>query len=164
MKKALIALSLLVMAFGAVSAQTTINGSAAGTINGTPIKVNTGANGFGISIGTGANGATIGNTGQINGNALLGLLALAQTIVIRLVPFMIGLAIVIFFWFLIVYITKGDAPEKQREGLKGMGYSLLAIFVMVSVWGIINFASSLTGIGHGGGGDEFTPILPGQTR
>ena len=162
MKKALIALTMVVMSLSVVSAQ--VSGSVGGTIGGVPVRVNTGNNGTGISIGTQGNGIFIGNTGNVNGNSLLGLLALAQVIVIRLVPFMIGLAIVIFFWYLILYITKGDAPDKQREGVKGMGYSILAVFVMVSIWGIIQFASSLTGIGHGGGGDEFRPRLPGEVQ
>lgn len=96
----------------------------------------------------------IGNSaqqGQVNGGALLQLLALAQELVSRLVPFAIGLAVLAFFWFLISFIWKGkDKPEEQQKSLKGMGWSVLALFVMVSIWGIIGFFGSVFGINQGG--------------
>jgi hypothetical protein len=98
-----------------------------------------------IQIGTGA------SQGQVNGSALLQLLALAQTLVSRLVPFAIGVAVLVFFWFLINFIWIGkDNPEDQQKNLRGMGYSVLALFVMVSIWGIVGFAGSLVGINQGG--------------
>jgi hypothetical protein len=104
-------------------------------------------------VGTGANGQ--GYSG------LLGLLALAQTIVARLVPFLVGVALLAFFWFLIEFIWKGkDNPDKQKEGKTGMAYSLVALFVMVSVWGIIAFAGAALGINQGGNISGFN--LPGE--
>ena len=111
------------------------------------------------SIGTGGN-APVAITGT-NGNALLSLLGLAQTIVGRLVPLLVGVAVLAFFWFLIAFIWKGqDSPEEQRKSLSGMGYSVLALFVMVSVWGIIGFFASLFGINVGGTMPGFK--LPGE--
>jgi hypothetical protein len=97
---------------------------------------------------------SIGQTatqGQVNGGALLSLLALAQNIVTRLVPFAIGLAVLAFFWFLIGFIWKGkDDPAKQQEMMRGMGFSILALFAMVSIWGIIGLLGSFLGVGQGG--------------
>jgi len=98
-----------------------------------------------ITIGFGA------NQGQVNGGALISLLNLAQNIVSRLIPFTIGLAVLAFFWFLIEFIWKGRAdPEAKNTSLKGMGYAILALFVMVSIWGLIGFMGSIVGIGQGG--------------
>lgn len=96
---------------------------------------------------------TIGNAasqGQVNGGAILQLLALAQTIVTRLVPFAVGVAVLAFFWFLIVFITKSSDPGEQDKAKKGMGYSILALFAMVSIWGIIGLIGSIFGINQGG--------------
>jgi hypothetical protein len=94
---------------------------------------------------------TTATQGAINGGALLSLLALAQTIVTRLVPFAVGLAVVAFFWFLIVFIWKGAGDPKERSSsLAGMGYSILALFVMVSIWGLVGFIGSMFGISQGG--------------
>ena len=87
---------------------------------------------------------------QVNGTALVNLLNLAQDIVSRLVPFAITLAVVVFFWFLIQFIMKSDDPGKRADSLKGMGLSIVALFVMVSIWGIVGFVANLTGIGQGG--------------
>lgn len=104
----------------------------------------------------------IGNTAQqsqVNGGAILGLLALAQTIVARLVPFAIGLAVLALFWFIIEFVWKGRSdPEAKSLSLKGMGYAVLAIFIMVSIWGIVGFLGSIVGIGQGG--SVPTPGIP----
>ncbi|MDB5260069.1 MAG: hypothetical protein JWN37_300 [Candidatus Nomurabacteria bacterium] len=88
--------------------------------------------------------------GQVNGTPLLNLLGLAQTIVNRLVPFAIGVAILALFYFLIMFIFKNDDATKHAANLKGMGLAVLAIFVMVSIWGIVGLVGNISGIGQGG--------------
>jgi hypothetical protein len=161
MKKIVITTMVAGLSFAFAFAQLT---GVSGTIGGTPVQVNVNQGGItGVAIGGGS--AVNQTQGQINGSALLQLLGLAQIIVIRLVPFLIGLAVVAFFWFLVTYIWgNNDKPEDKAKNARSMGWSILAIFVMVSVWGIITFIATLTGIGHGGGGDSFAPRLPGQTQ
>jgi hypothetical protein len=102
---------------------------------------------------------TTANAASTAGTSLLGLLALAQTLVARLVPFMIGLAVVIFFYFLIMFIFKGsESGEKRTTYMGGMAFSVLALFVMVSIWGLVGFIGSLFGIGQGG--SVPTPSIP----
>ena len=97
--------------------------------------------------------------GQVNGTGLLSLLALAQTLVTRMVPFAIGVAVLVFFYFMIQFIVKGNSSADAKDAsLKGMGYSILALFVMVSIWGLVGFIGSLTGIGQGGSAP--TPGIP----
>lgn len=113
-----------------------------------------------MALAQGVNITINGNTasqGQINGNGLLSLLNLAQTLVTKLVPFAVGVAVLVLFYFLIQFMVKGNAdPEAKNASLKGMGYSVLALFVMVSIWGIIGFLGSMFGIGQGG-----TSPIPG---
>lgn len=112
------------------------------------------ASGAAVALAQVGGTITIGNTatqGQVNGGALLQLLALAQTLVTRLVPFAVGVAVLVFFYFLIVFIIKGgESSDTKAATLKGMGYSILALFVMVSIWGIVGFLGSMFGIGQGG--------------
>lgn len=92
---------------------------------------------------------------------ILSLIALAQKIINRLVPFTIGLATLAFFWFLILFIWKAsDNPTEQAKLKSGMFWSLLALFVMVSVWGIIAFFANMLGITVGGTIPGFK--LPGE--
>ncbi len=98
-----------------------------------------------ITIGSGA------QQGQVNGSALIQLLNLAQDIISRLVPFAVTLAVLAFFWFLINFIWKGSSdPAKRADALKGMGLSVVALFVMVSIWGIIGLLGSIVGVNQGG--------------
>jgi hypothetical protein len=93
---------------------------------------------------------TLGNGGA-NTTSITSLVVSAGTIVGMLIPVMISLAVLAFFWFLIQFIWKGkDDPKVHADGMKGMGYSLIALFVMVSIWGIIAFMGTTVGIGQGG--------------
>lgn len=131
-----------------------------GMVNGNYVQTN--SNG-GFSISGPGGSLSIGNTNGFNGSnasGLLGLIMLASRITGMLVPITIALAVLAFFWFLVNFIWKGaEDPKVHSDGLKGMGYSLLAIFVMVSIWGIIAFIGNTVGIGQGGSLPDFK--LPG---
>ncbi len=110
-----------------------------------------------INVGQTAGGTTA------QGGALLGLLALAQTFINRLVPFGIGLGVVGFIFFLVKFIFQGSADAtKKKEALSGMMYSILALFLMVAVWGIIAMLANLLGVGLGG--TLPAPTLPQATQ
>ena len=68
--------------------------------------------------------------------SLFDLLALANTFLNALIGLFITLAIVVFFWGVIKYLTSASG-ENASEGLKLMFFGVIAIFVMVSIWGII---------------------------
>ena len=54
-----------------------------------------------------------------------------------LIPLAFTLALLFFFWGVAKYIwSAGDAKE---EGKKIMVWGVIALFVMSSIWGIINF-------------------------
>lgn len=62
-------------------------------------------------------------------------------------PILVGAAVVVFFFFLIRYLIDGKTdPAEKKKHMKNMMYSLIAIFVMVTLWGIIAFAGDLIGI------------------
>lgn len=68
--------------------------------------------------------------------------------IIRMLPaILLGIAVVVFFYFLIRYLIAGkNEPGKKKEELSRMMYSLIAIFVMVTLWGIIAFFGDIIGI------------------
>lgn len=77
---------------------------------------------------------------------LTGLISFAGDILNRLIPVLIALALVAFFWGLVQYVWTG-----KSEGAKDiMVAGLLGLFVMVSVWGIIRLAQNTLGISSGG--------------
>lgn len=72
---------------------------------------------------------------------LLNTLALVSTFINSLVYLFITLAIVVFFWGLIEYLMKVGTEDKSK-GLQRMMMGVIAIFVMVSIWGIIRLLQS----------------------
>ena len=71
---------------------------------------------------------------------LLDTLALVNTFLNAMIGLFITLAIVVFFWGLIRYLL--NAGEEKAAGLQIMFYGVIAIFVMVSIWGIIRLLQS----------------------
>ena len=91
----------------------------------------------------GVNGARQTNTADLS--FVSSLLAQIGGIVKMLPPILMGVAVVAFFWFLIRYFIT-DAAEDKSKAVKNMGYSLAAIFVMVTLWGIIAFFGDAIGL------------------
>jgi mannose/fructose/N-acetylgalactosamine-specific phosphotransferase system component IID len=85
---------------------------------------------FGVALTASAQSGTPTN------NAARGIISLVQDIqdiIGALIPAMMGLAIVAFFWGIILYMF----TKKQEEGRSFMLWGIIAIFVMSSVWGIV---------------------------
>ena len=68
---------------------------------------------------------------------------------------MAGLALLVFFWGLVKFIAKAGDESAKEEGRRLMIWGVIALFVMVSVWGIILFIQTNLGIFGGG-----TPPIP----
>ena len=58
-----------------------------------------------------------------------------------IIPVVASLALLVFFWGLVKLIFRvGGGDEKAvSEGKNLMGWGLIALFVMISVWGILYF-------------------------
>lgn len=81
--------------------------------------------------------------------------------------FLVGsLAFLAFFWGIAKYIFSAGDEQKKASGKDVMLYGLIALFVMVSVWGLIGilkntfFEGAPTPIDTGGGGGNTLPPPP----
>ena len=83
---------------------------------------------------------------------LLNTLALANVFLNALQGLFITFAIVVFFWGLIKYLM--SAGEEKAAGLQIMFYGVLAIFVMVSIWGIIRLLQNTFSV------TSTSPVIP----
>ena len=59
-----------------------------------------------------------------------------------LIPVLIAAAIVVFFWGLIKYIREPEKPEGRQTMIAG----ILSLFIMVSIWGLVNLAQNALGV------------------
>ena len=62
-----------------------------------------------------------------------------------LVPMMMTLGVIAFFWGLVKYLF-GEGSEGKGEGLKIMMYGILAVFVMASLGGIVALLKETTDV------------------
>ncbi|HCC06024.1 TPA: hypothetical protein DEP94_01520 [Candidatus Nomurabacteria bacterium] len=151
MKKALLSFSIIVTSFMVAGAQ--FSGTIGGTINGNPVVIGVGGGNGGSAL----IGQQVSN-GQVGGS-LISLIQLVQNIVYRLVPLGIGMAVVALFFGIIMFLVQGRDDEKKRKSwLFWMMYSVLGLFVMVAIWGLVGFLASVLGVGVGGSAP--TPTIP----
>lgn len=68
-------------------------------------------------------------------------------------PLLLTLAVIVFIIGVVKYIAGADEEAKRTEGRNFMIYGLVALFVMVSVWGLV-------GVIQGTFGLSSTPIIP----
>ena len=71
-----------------------------------------------------------------------GLLTLLTTWIQAIMPFLLLLAALFFFWGLTMFILKAGDEEARAEAKQKMIWGVVAVFIMVSFWGLVGFLSS----------------------
>ena len=71
-------------------------------------------------------------------------------------PIVVGIALLAFFWGLVKYIFAQGNEESKADAKKIMLWGIIALFVMVSVWGLVRFIGNALGVQQGD-----TIIVPG---
>jgi ABC-type transport system involved in cytochrome bd biosynthesis fused ATPase/permease subunit len=75
----------------------------------------------------------------------------------RLIPIIIGLALLLFLIGVLKYVTAGG-DEEARAAARGMIiFGIIALFVMTAVWGFVRILSSTI---FGGSNVENVPSVP----
>lgn len=72
-------------------------------------------------------------------------------------PIVVAIGLLTFFWGLVKFIFAGE--EAKKEGQHLMIWGLVALFVMVSVWGLVRFIGVAVGVGQGD--TIIVPKVPG---
>lgn len=76
------------------------------------------------------------------------LLSSVKDLVEAALPLLIGIGLLAFLWGLVKFIFAG--AEAKEEGKSLMIWGLVALFVMVSVWGIIQWFGDALDVDQGG--------------
>lgn len=69
------------------------------------------------------------------------LITLTEDILQRVVPLLIAIAVVILLVAIVRYITAGEDEEKKKNSKSLIIYAIIGLFVMVSIWGLVNILS-----------------------
>ena len=93
-----------------------------------------------------------------NAQNLQGVLGTFSDLINLAIPLVIALAVLYFFWGLAQYILSQGSEDKREEGKNIMIWGIIALFVMVSVWGLIKLLQETFNV------KDQNPIIPGQIR
>jgi hypothetical protein len=72
----------------------------------------------------------------------------------QLVPLLIALALVFFLWGVVTFILAAGDEDARSAGKSKMFWGIIALFVIVSVWGLVGLLNEITGVDQGGGFDQ----------
>ena len=64
-------------------------------------------------------------------------------------PIVVALALLGFFWGLALYVFGTSNDDKRKKGLSVMVWGVIALFVMLSVFGIVNIIQNTLGVQQG---------------
>lgn len=68
------------------------------------------------------------------------------TIINTLIPIMMALAVLTFFWGLVKYIASASDEAAKEGGKTLMIWGMIALFVMVALWGILGWVQAQLGL------------------
>ena len=82
----------------------------------------------------------------VNFTVLLDLETQGGQIVAKVIPIIFALGIIYFFYGIVQYIRKAGDPKAAAEGKSIMIYGVIAIAVMVSIYGLVTWLQDTLGI------------------
>ncbi|MFH1978813.1 MAG: hypothetical protein ABII97_00270 [Patescibacteria group bacterium] len=81
---------------------------------------------------------------------LITIVSTLKYILDSVVPLFMVLAVAVFLWGIVKYITAGGDAEKEKSARGFIIYGLIGIFVLVAFWGIIQIVANTFGVQVGG--------------
>lgn len=87
------------------------------------------------------------------------IIGVLRAILDALIPVLITLALVAFFYGLAKYVFSAGSEEGKADARKIMIAGIVALFIMVSIWGIMQLFGNTFGIGQGGTGSGLIPRI-----
>lgn len=82
------------------------------------------------------------------------LINLVNNLLKRILPIIISIAVIYFIWNVFSYAISGD-EEKKEKAKNNMIWGIVALFVMVSVWGLVGILTGTFNL------SDAMPKLPG---
>ena len=87
-----------------------------------------------------------------------GLVTSLSAVITALIPVIIALGILLFIWGLVKFIMASGDEEAAAEGKRLMIWGVIALFVIVTVWGLVALLNQLTGIDQDTGFDAIDVV------
>lgn len=86
----------------------------------------------------------------VNIRSLFGLFGCFGEMIKGVIIIAVALALMFFIWNLAMYIKDYDNEAKRTDSKQYMIYAIIALFVMISVWGLVGILTNTFGFTSGG--------------
>jgi len=80
------------------------------------------------------------------------------------IPVLVGLALVFFIWGIVVFIANSGNEQEQQVGKQKMIWGIVALFVIVAVWGLVEILVSMSDASTGDAGLEAPEPLGSNSK
>lgn len=90
-----------------------------------------------------------------DGRTFTDVIKLFLEIIMLAIPVLVAASMLAFLWGIAMFLFKADDPKSHNDGKNLMVWGIIALFILVSLWGILGFA-----IGDTFGGSLGIPFLP----
>lgn len=98
---------------------------------------------------TGGSGVSTGTTNP-GGTSIFNILGIISSIFAIVIPLLVTIAVIWVIIGVIKYITADD-DETQATARKTILHGIIAVFVIVSIWGLVAILNQTFDVGQGGG-------------
>lgn len=92
---------------------------------------------------------------------IFSILVTLSFIVAAVIPFIMALTMLAIIWGVFRYIASGDEEEKRAEGKKFVIYGIVGLFIMVSIWGLVNLLKGTLHLNPAPANIPALPAIPG---
>jgi hypothetical protein len=79
---------------------------------------------------------------MLSTQGLLGVIKFIGQFINWVLPLIISLTVVVFVWGIFKLVLAGDSEDARKEARGYITWGIVALFVMVSVWGLVNILIS----------------------
>ena len=84
----------------------------------------------------------IGASAQYEISGVDGIMPFIAGIINMVFPILVSIAVFFIAWSIFVFILNAGDPEKRSQGGKRIFWGVIGVFLMLSVWGLVNILRS----------------------
>ncbi len=81
-------------------------------------------------------------TGPTEGVGIYGVINQVNGIINVIIPFLVGLAVLIIIWGVFNYISGAGDEEKRAQAKQYIIWGVIGVFIMLSVWGLVSILTN----------------------
>ena len=75
---------------------------------------------------------------DVSSDNIANLIAQVNAIINTIIPFLVGIAVLIIIWGVFNYISGAGDEEKRAQAKQYIVWGVVGVFIMLSVWGLVN--------------------------